>query len=237
MPVVRQLTEAGIAGFKHYLNRLSAGAVEPVPSELLTGEHSSAPLGTLAEVEDRPFESKRDAAEYLVDRLAGLGRAEVDYNAGLWSWLSLFYFDQVCPAAADGRRHPKKEWLYIPSQHGWTYYRHLLACPFRLLRLYPNWARVFLHGPVHQHADITEQFASRMEIITNPGMVQVIDQLYYAADANAPKRGATTRTRPGNVRRLVDVFWQFHLTYDLYAMTADDILRLLPAEFNTWRGR
>ena len=236
MPVVRQLTEAGIAGFRQYLQRLSSGAGESPPNDLLTDEATSAPLGATVDVEDRPFTSKRDAAEYLVERLAGLDRAQVDYNAGLWSWLSLFYFDQVCPAAADGTRHPKRVELYIPSQHSWTYYRHLLACPYRLLRLYLTYARVFMHGPVHQHADITEQFASRMEMITNPGMVEVIDRLYYSPAANAPKRGATTRTRPGNARRLVDVFWQFHLTYDLYAMAAADILHLKPAEFDTWRA-
>jgi hypothetical protein len=37
------------------------------------------------------------------------------------------------------------------------------------------------------------------------------------------------------VRRLVAVIQQFDLTYDLYAMTADQILTLLPPEFDRWR--
>lgn len=236
MPMVRQLNEAGIAGFDQYIKRLATDAVEPPPFHLLSSDDTSTPLAPAVEVEDRPFASKRDVAEHLVERLAGLDRARVDYNAGLWSWLSLLYFNQLCPPDADARRHPKKEALYIPTQHGWTYYRHLLACPYRLLRLYPTHARLFMHGPLHQHADVTEQFASRMEIITNPRMVEAIDRLYYSTNANAPKRGATTRTRAGNARRLVDIFWQFHLTYDMYAMSAEDILRLLPQEFDPWRS-
>src|SRR5262249_21379285 len=151
--------------------RLAADPCEPPPAHLLSSDGTSAPLAGTAEVDDRRFETKRDAAQYLVDRLAGLDRAQVDYNAGLWSWLSLLYFDQLCPADKDGRRHPKKESLYIPTQHGWTYYRHLLACPYRLLRMYPTYCRIYMHAPINNHADITEQFASRMEIITNPHMV------------------------------------------------------------------
>lgn len=236
MPVVRQLNEVGITRFDEYIKRLAAEPVEPPTFHLLSSDETSAPLAATADVEDRPFDSKRDMAEHLIARLAGLERAQVDYNAGLWSWLSLLYFNQLCPVDADERRNPKNEALYIPTRHGWTYYRHLLACPYRLLRLYPTYARVFMHGPLYQHADITEQFASRMEIITNPHMVEAIDRLYYSTSANAPKRGATTRTRPGNARRLVDVFWQFHLTHDMYAMSADNILHLLPQEFDRWRN-
>jgi hypothetical protein len=77
-----------------------------------------------------------------------------------------------------------------------------------------------------------------MELITNPRLVCALDRLYYSLSESggAPKRGATTRTRPGNLRRFIEVFWQFHLTYDLYAMTDEDILNLLPTEFNRWRG-
>src|SRR4051794_31884594 len=117
MPVVRQLTEAGIAAFRQYLEGLSAGTTGPPPTHLLTAEEMSAPLGADVEVECRAFTSKRDAAEYLVSRLAGLDRAEVDNNGGLWSWLSLFYFDQVCPPSASGARRPGQIERHIPSGH------------------------------------------------------------------------------------------------------------------------
>src|SRR5581483_8832654 len=115
MPAVRELTQVGIDQFRQYLVGLSTGASDPPPRHLLTGEDTSAPLAGNAEVEERIFASKREAAEYLVSCLAGLDRVNVDHNSGLWSWLSLFYFDQVCPPSGHGVRRPGQIERHIPT--------------------------------------------------------------------------------------------------------------------------
>jgi len=237
MATVRKLTETGLARFRAYLERASGGVVEPPPRELLDDlEHTEALRGG-AEVESLGFASKHVAAEYLTRQLAVLDRSEVDHNVGLWSWLSLFYFDQVCPRTTGGRRQPGQIERHIPSLHAWTYYRHLLAGPCRLLQLHGENARLFLHGPLHKHGDFSEQLASRMEFISNRQLIEAVHRLYFAShpEDGRPKRGATTRTRPGNLRRLIAVIQQFDLTYDLYAMTCDQILALLPPEFARWQ--
>ena len=84
---------------------------------------------------------------------------------------------------------------------------------------------------------LQQQLASRMQVVSNHSLVEVVDRLYYDSAPNGtgrPKRGALTRTRPGNLRRLVAVIQQFDLTYDLYAMSPDEILDLLPDEFTRW---
>jgi hypothetical protein len=237
MVTVRKLTETGLVQFRAHLEQLSAGAVELPPAHLLDDQEHSEALRGCAEVENIVFASKQAAAEYLTQQLAALDRSEVDHNVGLWSWLSLFYFDQVGPSTTGGRREPGQIERHIPSLHAWTYYRHLLAGPCRLLHLHGPNARLFLHGPLHKHGDFSEQLASRMELITNGRLIEAVNRLYFSPDADGgqPKRGAATRTRHGNVRRLVAVIQQFDLTYDLYAMTADQILALLPPEFNHWR--
>jgi len=98
-------------------------------------------------------------------------------------------------------------------------------------------ARTFLHGPLDKHGDFSEQLASRMELISNRNLIEAVDRLYVSLrpEGAAPKRGATTRTRPGNLRRLIAIVQQFELTYDLYAMAASQILKLLPPEFDRWR--
>jgi len=118
------------------------------------------------------------------------------------------------------------------------YYRHLLAGPCRLLQVHGTYSRVFLYGPLTQHGDFSEQLASRTERVSNRALIEAVDALYFDSDAEGggrPKRGALTRTRAGNLRRLVAVMDQFDLTYDLYAMSSQQILDLLPKEFSPWQ--
>jgi hypothetical protein len=151
-----------------------------------------------------------------------------------------FFFDQVCPASERGVREPGEIARHVLSDRSQKYYRHLLAGPYRLIQLHGDNARVFLYGPLPEHGDFSEQLASRMQIITNRSLISAIYQLYFdptASAAGRPKRGALTRSRPGNLRRLIAVIQQFDLTYDMYAMTASQILDLLPPkEFSRWRN-
>lgn len=238
MAIVRKLTEAGIASFTEYLRQLSDdGTLEP-PTDLLNGTESSDSLLGTAEVEPVVVESKLEVAKYLRRQLATLDKGEIDNNSGLWTWLSLFFFDQVCPRSDEGIREPGELARHVLSQHSQKYYRHLLAGPYRLLQLHNEKSRVFLCGPLTEHGDFSEQLASRMQIITNRSLIEVVDSLYFDSASLAPgrpKRGALTRSRAGNLRRLISVIQQFDLTYDLYAMTPTQILELLPKEFERWR--
>jgi len=239
MTTVRKLTDAGIVKFTEYLKRLAGGEIVDPPFHLLTEAESSEALLGSAEVDAIALESKLAAAKYLQDQLATLDKSEVENNAGLWTWLSLLLFDQVCPAGPHGQRTPGELVRHVLSRHVQRYYRHLLAGPYRLLQLHGDRARVFLHGPLTEHGDFSEQLASRMQLVTNRSLIEAVDRLYYdpgSDGAGRPKRGAATRTRPGNLRRLVAVIQQLDLTYDMYAMNSDQILDLLPEEFQRWRG-
>ncbi|MCI0361142.1 MAG: hypothetical protein L0211_21895 [Planctomycetaceae bacterium] len=237
MATVRKLTDVGIASFTDYLKRVSEGeALEPPTHLLFDSEASEALLGT-AEVEQVVLDTKLMAAKYLQRQLASLDRIEVDNSVGLWTWLSLYFFEQLCPASANGRREPGELVRHVLSPFFKKYYRHLLGGPCRLLQLHGEFARVFLYGPLPEHGDFSEQLASRMQIITNRALIEAVDRLYFDAKAEGggrPKRGALTRSRAGNLRRLVAVIQQFDLTYDLYAMSADEIIELLPKEFGRW---
>lgn len=62
-----------------------------------------------------------------------------------------------------------------------------------------------------------------------------MDLLYWDPKRRRPKRAATTTTNPGNLRPLITVVQQLDFNYDLYGMRAEEILRLLPGEFDGWR--
>mgnify|MGYP003460624014 CR=1 FL=1 len=91
---------------------------------------------------------------------------------------------------------------------------------------------------VTQHGQFVYQLGYRRDLINNRGLVEAIDLLYWNARTKRPKRGATTESRPGNLRRLIAVLQQLELNYDLYGMSAREILTLLPDEFSAflWSG-
>jgi hypothetical protein len=231
MTKLRRLNAKGIGAFRELLQHIRDGAEFHASPAILYADEYSQRLPRTIEIEARPFASKYEAAEYLSGVLV-----DVSADVGLWSWLALFYFDQLSPVDADGDRRPREDWHYIPSEtSGWHRDRHLLAGPFKLFAMHRENARLLLHPPVHQHGAFVYDLSFRRELITNRGLIEAVDLLYWDAKRGRPKRGATTTSRPGNLRRLIAVVQQLDFNYDLYGMRADEILRLLPPEFDGWK--
>lgn len=236
MAKVRELNREGLRLFGDYIAALNLGSDSPIPAGLLSDETTCADLETDAEVEPRQFESKMDAARYLKDALSPINAAVLDRNQGIWGWLSLFYFDRLCPASATGRRTPGQAYRYLLSSDWKHRYRHLLAGPYSLYVHHGDTARTILERPVTKHGDFAEQLSSRFEIVRNHELLKTVDKLYWDNSARGPKRGATNRRRRGSLRRLTSVISQFDVTFDLFSMSSDQILALLPPEFDSWRG-
>ena len=233
MTKLRSLNAKGIEEFRGFLQQIRDGAEFHSNPAILHIDDYSPRLPRAIELESRPFASKYEAAEYLAGVLAPFPASADD--VGLWSWLALYYFDQLSPVGSDGKRRPREDYHYIPSTGGWQRDRHLLAGPFKLFAMHREHSRLLLHPPVHQHGAFVYDLGFRRDLITNPGLIQAIDLLYWDAKRNRPKRGATTTSRPGNLRRLITVVQQLDFNYDLYGMTATEILDLLPPEFDGWR--
>lgn len=235
MTKLRRLNARGIEELRGFLQQIRDGAEFRANPAILYIDDYSTRLSRTIEIEPRTFASKFEAAEYLATVLADLPAA--DQDAGLWSWLALFYFDQLSPVDAHGQRRPREDYHYIPStESGWHRDRHLLAAPYRLFTMHGGNARLLLHPAVHQHGAFVYDLGFRRDLITNRGLIEAIDLLYWDPRRNAPKRGATTTSRPGNLRRLITVVQQLDFNYDLYGMRAEEILQLLPPEFDAWRS-
>jgi hypothetical protein len=231
---LRALNEKGIAQFREFLQQIRDGAEFLGSPAVLFVDDYSPRLARAVEIEPRTFASKFEAAEYLSGVLADVPAPSDD--AGLWSWLALFYFDQLSPVDAAGKRRPREDYHYIPwGENGWQRDRHLLAGPFKIFIMHRRNARLLLHPPVHQHGAFIYNLGFRRELITNRGLIEAIDLLYWDAKRKRPKRGATSENHPGNLRRLISVVQQLDFNYDLHGMPAEEILQLLPAEFDGWR--
>jgi hypothetical protein len=233
--MLRILNEPGIQEFRAYLADMRAGGNTTPPHQLLVAPDTSGEFYLPVEIEQLAFGSRLETAIYLASKLSGKG--QVDYNSGLWSWLALFFFDQICPPMADERRQIGEEARYIPGTISWRYYRHLLAGPFRVYQLHGELAKLLLSGPLDKPGDFMEQLASRQEFITNRAIMGAAANLYFDQKNQRPKRGAaSTKRKPGTLRRFVDVVQQLDVTYDLYSMQPGELLQLLPKEFDAWKS-
>ncbi len=236
MTQLRRLNPAGVEKFRAFLQQIREGAeFRPSPAILHVDDYSPRVAPSIP-IENRRFETKFEAAEYLASLLTQLEGPSLSSDIGLWSWLALFYFDQLAPKDPSGQRRPREDYHYIPSvANSWYRDRHLLAGPYKIYLQHRSQARLLLYPHVYEHGAFVYDLGFRREFITNRGLIEAIDILYWDTKRNRPKRGTTTSSRPGNLRRLITVLQQLDFNYDLYGMTAAEILSLLPPEFDAWQ--
>jgi hypothetical protein len=235
---LRRLNKTGIDLFAVYLDALENEATRITPNSLLEDSTASDPITPAVEVELRRFGNRVKAAEYLDGIFSKAGLSDVDRDTGLWAWLTLFYFDEICPRGRGGERSPGERARYIPEAANFQrYYRHLLAGPYRIYKAHrqnPERALAVLCQPLDKPGDIVEQLASRQELVTNGAVMEVATHLYIDSETKLPKRGAQTKNA-GAARRLADVLNQFDVTWDLYAMIAKEMFGVLPEEFEKFK--
>jgi len=236
--LVRALSPAGVERFRAYLAALRDGAREAPPWALLEDDQASVELSAEAWVERRQFGSRWGVGEYLWQQLAPLPPDEVEGNRGLWAWLALYYFDQVCPARADGMRRPGQDYRHLPDFGFRNRYRHLLYGPYAVYRRHRGYAILVLSGPPHVELRLYHEITSRTDLIASRGVLEALNALYLDRTRGLPKRGAqSTVPGPGTLQRFVRVLQQLDVTYDVYGMSGQALLDLLPPEFDSWREK
>lgn len=235
---LRRFTTGGIDAFRGYLGRLRDGETAPPPNDLLEDGARTETVHGDTVVEPRPFASRLDFAKYADRILAGSQPNRVLNDVGLWAWLSLYYFDQVCPPGKSGARHPGRNYRHIPEP-GFRYgRRHLLSGAYLVYTIYglsDRLAEYLLYTALPVESDLFNEIVSRQNLVTNPVVVEATGRLYFDPVSRKPRRGVFQRTTAGNTRRFAMVIQQLDLNYDLYSMTCDELLGLLPPEFDRWK--
>lgn len=233
---VRSLNEKGIKRFRDYLQEIRVGAFLQPPTDILINSVYSSGIDVDIEVENIIFKDKHEMARYFYDRLHMLSHSEVEQNAGFWSWLALFYFDQLCPPSNSGKRSPGQDYRYILETGFRYYHRHLLLGPYNIYLIHGDSAPLLLSGTIDKSSKYFLELSSRQGLITNRGVIEAANLLYFDHKQKKPKRGAAVALRkPGTIRRFIDVIQQLDLTHDLYSMSGEEVIALLPSEFNKWK--
>lgn len=232
---LRRLNAEGVSRFAAYLAELREDRTRAPDRSLLVDESTSEFMAGAVALEKPGFSTKKQAAEYLHPRLKMLNHPDLFRDGGLWSWLALYYFDDLCPCI-NGTRKPVANPHYILDAINYTRrYRHLLATPVLIRDAIPDHNRIYLNAPLSIHGDLVEQTMSRLYLVRIAGVREAIDRLYYDTKLGAVKRGALTRTRRGNLReRLTIRIHQLSMTYDVSAMSGAQLIEALGAEFDGW---
>jgi hypothetical protein len=238
MAAIRVLTDRGMELFRNYILEVKDDPQKPPPISRLSQKPWSSEFSTHIEVESLSVTTRIQLGKYLVElfQVQGVDRRDILNNPGMWSWLALLWFDNLCPVQSDGARKVLETSHYVCSSHYTDYYRHLVAASWDIYYLHREISRLFLWTPLYIHNDFVEQLASRQNIITKKALIEVFDHLYWDPKSDRPKSGAQNRDKPGNFRRLQLFIQQVELTYDLHTMSVGEIIALLPSEYDSWKG-
>ncbi len=243
---LRRLTSAGIEKAREFLAELREHpeAGRTPPHELLYGKRYSQPFdpdeSASIKVEPRVFRTRRDAGEYLAPLLAPVRHLVTD-NAGVWSWLGMYYFADMSAPLAGRKRDTASEAFVFSDDESTTEarrsyqrrYRHWLRSSWRLQEQHGQDAAFLLDEDITSFTDLADRTFSDFRVFNSSGVVPLLIRLY--TDGERLKSGYPRS--PGGLRHLLRALPQLELTYDMYGMTPDALLRVLPEPFREWDAR
>lgn len=233
---IRRFNEEGLEKFKNFIFEFDNGKEGEIPESFLTDYRYCETVSADIKIERLYFTSKKEIVLYIYNNIIRLSKNNMFNQSMFWTWLSAFYFDSICPVQSNGKRKVRKNSTYILNTGEWNrYYRHLLATPVRLYTELQDSAEMYLSGLPSVHGDLLESLASRQEIATSKGIIDAATILYWDAKNNKIKKNARDTKGPGILRRFAkSAIPQFQMTYDLNSMTGEEIVGLLPEEYDKW---
>ena len=233
--VIRSFNPNGVRAFKEHLDDVRSGTTTSAPVDLLEMDSLSAVIPGEILVPDWAFPTRFSLGRALYDLFSKPGLRSYHDQAGVYSWLSAKFFDELCPDTGTGRKPGEAARWILEEDDFRRYYRHLLAGPERIYRTHaddPQVTMAVLAQPPHRPGDLAEQLSARQERISNRTVMAVATQLYVS---NGTIRRGAAGKGAGSARRLANVLDQLDLTWDLYDLDPDGLLKLLPSEFDSFR--
>lgn len=228
---IRRLNDNGIKAAIDFVEQLREDGKLPIPMHILSDSRYSEDIDINIELENRSFATRYDMGRYLVELFADVNMQPLLGDRGFWTWIALFWFDQLCPADSRGNRKPSKPYNYVLSPNYNHQPRHAIRTTWLLVDKHGEDAHFLLSKEPHERGELIEQLAARQYFISCRGIISAASQLYFDPERRTFKRGSTSRHRKGNVRRLVSYLQQLELTYDLHSVPGESIVNMLPREY------
>ena len=232
---LRYFKEKGIETFRSFLAECKKNPSLTPPWKILEDPKLTELSDKDIDIEKRTFKTKQELGQYLHTTLSPLDIDVLEKSSGLWTWLTLFYFDSVAPQDAQGKREILEEKRYI---FDFSLYRfrgnHLLQTAWRIIEIAPRSNRIMSHTPPHVINGACWFIMSSTFITSIKCIFEVIDRLYWDEKHNCPKQGLIkSKKRPGTLKeRFVPRIHQLEKNYDLTEIDVDTLIMLLGKEFN-----
>ena len=233
----RELTSRGVARARQFLSELREnpnGRKSP-PRDLLQGpDYTRSFRGDLSvDFRWHPFASRREIGEYLAPKLRPF-RAWIGGRTSFWSWLGMYYFEETV-RIVDGavQLSPLDEMFVLDpldQQNLRGIHRHCLRAAWQVYEIHGEKAAFLLDQPPTARGDVADRIFQSQRIFNSVGIVPLILGLY--TDGKRSKRGF--RGGPGGLRHLLRVLDQLERTHDIYGMSPEALVSVLPKEFDPW---
>jgi len=245
--MLRKLSEQGLKTFREFLADARGSVLRPpdAPKMLLALATTSEEIAHAPELD--PFFHPRtnyELAIHLHAQFVGIDASVVEGSdgrgdPGFWGAVALFYFDLLTPGYPLSQKELKADNCYIPGsvseiQLG-RYFRHRIAGPYRLYKLYGEHSEPFLLSPPGEQNALYNKITDTAFYTETRCIVEAINLLYFDARKRDLKPGWNAKDGLGTLPRLLAVVDQFDLTYDLLGIEGKTLLEQLPEEFDPWR--
>ena len=235
---LRRFNPDGVAAFATYRARLTLEPSLQPPTQLLEDPALTDEVPGDLDVPARSFKNRMEAGVFLNTLIDAAGISLPERDQGLWTWLTLFYFDEVCPADGNGNRDPKKEARLIAQVDNFQrFYRHLLLGPFLIVRAHrddPSRAIALLCKPrgspakswssslrARSWSRTGRSLRPQHDSDARPDFRLIQARRWLRREGRAAPFGSTPESTG------------HHLS--LYGLGVDELLHLLPKEFDRFR--
>jgi hypothetical protein len=232
--LVRRFNADGIEAFRKELAECRTAPSRDIPLGMVTDPMLTELVLPHVEIELRGFKTKGEAADYFHGLFQEIPKQQLLDDAGFWTWLSLYYFDIVCPKQS-GVRKVRNDYTYVYEAKSIRhFYRHLLFVSWRTLDIAPTHNRLLLSTSISSLDKFSSEVIKRLYMTRIPCFFEVLDRLYWDEKRGRARPGVTnfSKVTAGNLaHRLPIRIRQLEKTYDLHSLTADQLLSLLGDEF------
>ena len=231
---IGRFNASGISEFSNLLNRPIEEVLGEIPQLLAKSELFELIPG---EMEICPIDNRLDLAATLHKSISKNSKLKIlESDQGMWSWLAAAWMPALfhnSPRAA--KIGEQARWILDVQKT--RYYRHLLAGPYFIFNHhYPNPEKALsiLGGSAIVPGELVGQIAASSDIAFSVG-AEVATILYIDPKTGKPKKGSGG-AGAGSPRRLTAAYLnQIDLTVDYRGMSAEQVLSILPKEFDKFR--